>query len=281
MPFQVSPNTKRSPTTPHEDFRRGFSLHPIALIPQLPSARTNAFTGPKLATTKTVLLRASATASACPSTAEALSFAPNTYVTLCRRSPFLPISSLFPNQPTNQHFPNPRANIYFLIAHQQDGENFDSPLPTDWVSGAFYDIAKDPSSPEKECYIARHYFESGDDLTQPIADTSNFYCGCWYNSKACKPWIPKWVPHGPHVDNSDPTCQDVCASKGLVVVDHTGSQLSYNWICRESSIKAHIGYEHYNGTEMTNVCHFVSQDDMDAGSYNDYSSLYDCLCQRK
>jgi hypothetical protein len=162
----------------------------------------------------------------------------------------------------------------------QDGDNFDSPLPTDWVAGGFRDIAKDPLNPQKQCWIHRHYFEPGDATDNPYASSSNFYCGCWKETPACAKYKPKWVPHTAIPGKlSETTCKDVCIAKGMAVVDKVPE--SYNYMCRLSSDKSKVGWEHYDGNSAMMMCHFVQYDPVADESYNAMNEVYDCLCQKK
>ena len=169
----------------------------------------------------------------------------------------------------------------FLV---QDGENFDNPLPTDWVSGSFRDIAKDPFNAQKQCWIHRKYFDPGENVTSnPIASSSNFYCGCWKETPACSKYKPKWIPHsaanGKPIDQA--TCKDVCISKSMVVADRTPE--SYEYICRYTGdmTKSTMGYEHYDGPSNNMMCHFVQYDKVNDEEINVMNNVYECLCQKK
>jgi hypothetical protein len=172
--------------------------------------------------------------------------------------------------------------LFIVIIYLQDGENFDSPLPTDWVAGAFRDIAKDPNNPQKQCWIHRHYFDPTDmDTDNPVASSSNFYCGCWRDVKPCAKYKPKWIPHTAVNGKllSETTCKDVCVAKNMVVVDKTPE--SYNYMCRLGGNKSTIGWEHYDGNSGFMMCHFVQYDPVVDDSYNAKNEVYECLCRKK
>lgn len=159
-----------------------------------------------------------------------------------------------------------------------------SPLDTDWVAGSFEDIAKDPENAQKQCFIHRKYVEDPTDLDmadQPIESSSDFYCGCWKDTTACKKWKPKWVLHAAANNNTADmaTCSDVCIGAGLVVVDR--KPLSYNYICRPTALKSSFGWEHYEGDSAMNMCHYVQYDPNETQSYNAKNESYECLCQKK
>ncbi len=153
--------------------------------------------------------------------------------------------------------------------------------------GAFRDLAKDPFNAQQQCWIARKFFDPGDDLTQPIAESSNFYCACWTKAQACAKWRPRWVPHPPFASGTEVTCKSVCSSKGMVVVDRTPE--SFNYICRPIGDPSTVGWEHYvgapvqvNGTSpFTTMCHIVKYDIANDSDFNWTEGDYECLCQQK
>jgi hypothetical protein len=121
----------------------------------------------------------------------------------------------------------------------------------------------------------------GSEMDNPIASSSNFYCGCWKESKACSKYKPKWTPHVAVTGKllSETTCSDVCVAKGMVVVDKV--PMSYNYMCRLKSNPAVVGWEHYEGLAGMMMCHFVQYDPVNDDTFNAKNEVYDCLCQKK
>ncbi len=150
------------------------------------------------------------------------------------------------------------------------------------MAGAFRDIAKDPSAPQKQCWVHRKVFEVGEETDQPIAESSNFYCACWKDVSWCKPWKPRWIRHP--VQNmttigTETTCRTVCSNAGLVVVDRKPE--SFNYLSRPLSDPSAVGWEHFEGDLGWTMTHFVQYAAAEDQSYNAKNEMYECLCQKK